>query len=270
MAPREVIFERMSSALYARARFHLRQLAGSRQPRVVFLHVPKCAGTTINHHFKSNFGGAHSGRSVTLDSYIGNARDPETLALASTAQFAAGHFGWTAFEAIANGAFAFTVLRDPIARLQALYNFARKPRDIRHPAFAKLAQAASVLDFRSFCLAEAEDIRAYVDNAITRTLARDYFPFARATDADVYAAISNLSHFDRVIDAKHLNGALPDLARTTGTTMIDRCDWLNRTESKRQMWRDDFLADPRLRAKVSCDLAVYDAAMQGRNLISRP
>jgi hypothetical protein len=261
-APKRAIVARpMTSPLYARARFHLQRLIGSPPPQVVFLHIPKCAGTTINRHFKSNFGGARSGHTVMLDSYVGNAREAGVLDQARSAQYVAGHFGWSAMSGLGERAFTFTVLRDPFERLQALYRFARKPRRIRHPAFARLASAAARMDFTAFCLHDACDVRAYVDNAITRTLAHDYYPYRSTSLADVRLATAHLRTFDLVLQTATLSSCLNELARATGTLRVGGGDRLNRTDDAPLMPREAFITDPRLYARIAYDQEVWESTL---------
>jgi hypothetical protein len=249
------------AALTPRAMFHLQVLTGNAPRRVVFLHIPKCGGTSINHHFKSNFGGKRTARSVLLDSVI-NASDPEAIGRAKKAQFVAGHFGWSTLERVREGAITFTVLREPFDRLRALYAFARKPRRIAHPAFAKLAEAATRLDFARFCLNDDPDIRAMTDNAITRTLAADYFPIIPERKPDTASACSHLDELDFVADVARLSEALPRLAKATHTTLVEGRAWLNQTRAQErvEISRRDFLADSHLRARIAQDLDVYDYA----------
>jgi hypothetical protein len=196
-----------------------------------------------------------------LDSVI-NASDPEAIGRAKKAQFVAGHFGWDTLEHVRGGAVTFTVLREPFDRLRALYTFARKPRLIAHPAFAKLAETATRTDFATFCLNDDPDVRAMTDNAITRTLASDYFPIVPERKADAATACNHLDELDFVADVARLSEALPRLAEATKTRLIEGHGWLNstRTQAPVEMSRKDFLADSHLRARIAQDLEVYDYA----------
>jgi hypothetical protein len=248
---------------WLRLQFQLTRLAGRPPPRVVFLHIPKCGGTSINHHFKSNFGGARSGMSVQLDSMTGSAGDAASLDRAKKAFYVAGHFGWSAMDAFSADATRFTVVRDPFERLRSLFQFVRGSRRLRHPTFAKVGYAAARMDFAEFCLSEDPEVRALVDNAMARTLASNYFPFAEENAAaTVQAANAHLDALDFIIEAKRISIALPRLAAATKTTLLSGHDWLNRSQpaEKSTTSRKLFLNDRCLSARIACDLEVYEHA----------
>lgn len=249
---------------WLRMQFQQKLRTGKAPPRVVFLHIPKCGGTSINYHFKSNFGGARSGMSVQLDSMTGSASDPEALERAKKAYYVAGHFGWSALNAVSDGAVTFTIVRDPFERLRSLFQFVRGHKRLKHPTFAKLAQLAQDMDFAQFCLSDDPDVRALTDNAMARTFASNYFPFEPASAATVGAARANLDTFDVVIEAKRISTALPRLADATQTTLMFGRDWLNRSRpvEKVAMSRQDFLNDRSLFARTAQDLEVYEHALQ--------
>jgi len=254
----------MFAALEPRFAFHLGRLTNNGPPRVVFLHIPKCGGTSINHHFKSNFGGKRTKRSVLLDSVVGNTSEASVIEDAKKAQYVAGHFGWNTLERVRQGAVTFTILREPFDRLRALYAFARKPRRIAHPAFAKLAETATRTSFEEFCLSDEPGVRAMTDNAMTRTLAYDYYPLAPVCAADTDIACDHLDQLDFIASVGNLSEALPRIAKATRTKIVRGQTWLNQTRAPdgAVMSRKDFLADPHLYARIASDLAVYEHAQR--------
>lgn len=250
---------------WLRLQFQLKRLTGKAPRRVAFLHIPKCGGTSINYHFKSNFGGARSGMSVQLDSMTGSASDPAELERARKAFYVAGHFGWSAMASVSEGAVRFTIVRDPYDRLKSLFQFVRGGRRLKHPTFARVALAAAHMDFAEFCLTDQAEVRALVDNAMARTLASNYFPF-EATDPakTIQAAKANLDTLDFIVDIKDLSTALPRLAEATGTTILSEREWLNKSEpaAEKVMSRRHFLNDRNLFARIAQDLDVYEYAQQ--------
>lgn len=99
--------------------------------RIVFFHVPKCAGTTIYEHLETQI------VRTPLDRLLGRNRTKlvhfrvhaESLnkktKRAANAKLVYGHFGWDTYLRMKpkDGDFKFTFLRDPIERLQSSYNF---------------------------------------------------------------------------------------------------------------------------------------------------
>jgi Sulfotransferase family len=238
-------------------------LLGQSMPRVAFLHIPKCGGTSINYHFKSNYGGGRSRFVVLLDSMTGSATDPEQIAQARKAQFVGGHHGWATHQKVSQGAFSLTVLREPFSRLRSLYLFLRHSKRLKHHVFAKLAADARSHGFGDFCLLPDQDLRALVDNTQTRTLAGDFYPFEAVDRGQaVRAATNNLASFDMVADSKHIDAALPLLAAKTGTSVIESKTQRNRSPGVERVDLDraEFMSDPRLFSLVAQDLDVYEHA----------
>jgi hypothetical protein len=95
---------------------HLRQRLAARavaRRRVIFLHIPKCAGISVTGHFRLCTGSLQSPR----EDQRRHDFDPR-VEEARHAPFVAGHFGWEVLEHIRGDALVFTVLRDPLARLR--------------------------------------------------------------------------------------------------------------------------------------------------------
>ena len=87
--------------------------------RVVFLHVPKCGGTTLHHILEQWFGRAnmHPERFNELYSYTG--------AQLASALVYSGHYDFYATTLIPGPKKLVSFLRDPVERLVSLYNFHR-------------------------------------------------------------------------------------------------------------------------------------------------
>ncbi|MES1156510.1 MAG: sulfotransferase family 2 domain-containing protein [Alphaproteobacteria bacterium] len=251
----------MFDRILARLAYRARVLSGRAPRRVVFLHIPKCGGSSMHYHFKANYGSQRSGRTVMLDSMEGSAFDPASLARARTALYVAGHFGWDTLCAVDQNAFRFTILREPFKRLVSLYFYARRLERSAHPGFAKLVEAAKRLPFDAFCLNPDPQARALIDNTEARALASDYAPTSTMdNDAIIRAATNNLAMLDFVGDTQELDEAFPAIARSTHTTLIRGKTKLNRTgeEPVRIVFHRDFLADPDLRSRIELDVEIYE------------
>ena len=245
---------------WLRLRHRLKCMVEGPQRPVAFLHIPKCGGTTVHRHFKSNFGGGRSGRLAFLDSMQADVRNPVAMANARSAQYVSGHCGWNALDALAINTFRFTFVRDPFERLQSLYLCARSRTETDHRVFAKLFAAAKQNDFPSFCLTDDLELRSLIDNAQTRAIAHDYYPY-RPAEADVLrSALTHVEMLDFVADARDLDAVLPRLAALTETKLTSRREHLNRTDARKDgvMSRHEFESDRRLYALIAQDMEVYE------------
>jgi hypothetical protein len=233
--------------------------------RCVFLHIPRCAGSTIHFHFKANHGSQKSGRVVLFDTWDA-ILETERIRAARAATFVSGHFGWRTLEKAADGALRFAALREPFARLRSLYRFCRQlaPEDAaRHAGFAALAGSAQSRCFEDFCLDGNPSVRAMIDNMQARTLAWDYFPLKEEpADTVVGTAKRHLDSLDLVWDADRLDEVLPQIAQRTRTTIIRKKTALNRSRPCTQptITRAEFLKDARLSALVALDMEVFEYA----------
>jgi hypothetical protein len=246
---------------WLRARFRLDRVLGRAPPRVVFLHIPKCGGTTINRHFKWNFGNARSGMLAEIDSMCGAGE--AVLARARAAQYVFGHFGWATMQAVEHNAVRFTVVREPFERLRSLYLYAKALGEGDHPVFRKVLACAKTHPFEGFCLSDDGEVRALIDNAQTRTLADDYFPFREQDRAmTLRRARENLEALDFVIDQRDIDAAYPQIAARTHTRLLRSQRRLNVTPRRPEnvMSRQAFLRDRQLSALIAQDLDVYDHA----------
>ncbi|HVZ99925.1 MAG TPA: sulfotransferase family 2 domain-containing protein [Caulobacterales bacterium] len=245
---------------WPRVLFHLARLAGRRAPRVVFLHIPKCGGSSINYHFKSNYGSQRSGRSVLLDSMEGTAFDAGALGQARRALYVGGHMGFETLEQIAEDAICFSIVREPFSRLRSLYAYSRGITQTNHPGFARLAEMAKRSNFADFCLCDDPDARAMLDNAQARALAGAYYPFRHGDPAETLrAARRNMEALDFVLDMRRLTAAFPCIARRTGTRVVKGKTHANRSPDagRPEMSRAEFMRVPELRARVALDLELY-------------
>lgn len=190
-------------------RWRLRQLTSlrgviSQRPRIIFIHIPKTAGTTVRAHLRACIGSNSSGRSVGLtDIPFEDAPDESRLDSAMTAQLVHGHMGWESVEKIdPYNAFTFTFLRDPRARLQSLYrHLTTYPRQATNKRLQKLSDACHGLSPAQLAHSRDPVILSHADNYVVRQLAgcvRDYPVRADEWPALLEKAHKNLDSLDFV------------------------------------------------------------------------
>ena len=138
--------------------------------RIVFLHIPKTAGSSINNYFRRRFGPGRSGRVAQVDDRNLN-KDvwQEQLAAARRARFVFGHFGGAVLPEIAQDAFVFTFLRDPRERVLSAYSFFSSHQDANF--------RREGLSLEDFLKSEDPYLRNFLDNTQSRQLA-GYFDMA--------------------------------------------------------------------------------------------
>lgn len=140
--------------------------------RVVFLHLPKTAGSSVNAYFKGRLGVSWMGQALTVtDAWLA---EPGMRGLARGARYVGGHFGAGELEGL-GPAFRFTVLRDPLDRLASAWRFFQSHRreDLRMP-FARIEDALA---------SDHPRVLTALDNVMARQLATD-----RSSDAAVVAS----------------------------------------------------------------------------------
>jgi hypothetical protein len=228
-----------------RARHRLDQLAcawGAGEPkrRAIFMHIPKCAGTTINLFFKSYYGSARSGRVVIVDDRRGKLELREQILRAQDAPFVGGHFGFETLEKIRGDALVFTVLREPHERLRSVYGHLRTQTK-GNPVGGR----ARDMSLRDFLSSDDEAILQWSDNAMARALAlsADRAAVAGMAGARLAAdAIDHLCKFDHVAFVGSLDQDFDRIAAAVGFSSAGPLTHENATRAK--------LAAPPLRETV--------------------
>lgn len=251
---------------WLRFRYRVRRLVGEKPPRVAFLHIPKCGGTTIYRHFKTNLGGGRSNQIAHFDSLRFATFDASALDRARRAQFVMGHYGWNALSVVGEDAFRLTVLREPFARLKSLYRYSRAKQSSDHRLFAPLLEAAKQRDFGDFCLSPEPELRPLLDNAMTRTLAHDYYPLGNwDRERATRDALAHLDALDLVVDLNNLDAVLPRLADLTDTKLVHGQLRENATPAVKAelISSAEFESDARLMNLIAQDRVVYRHAFGG-------
>lgn len=123
--------------------------------RVIFFHIPKTAGSTVNAHFKGLLGSSWQGQALT----VSDRSTPEDIAIARRARFVGGHYGTALLSALGPG-LRITVLRDPLERLVSAWRF---QQTLKAPLpFETLEDALA---------ADHPEVRRVLDNVQSRHLA---------------------------------------------------------------------------------------------------
>lgn len=230
--------------------------------KIAFLHIPKCAGSSVNWHFKKQLGSARSRRTVMLNAIdikmTGKRPDQETL---NQAAYVAGHCGWDDLVPLQDTHFRFTVLRDPAARTLSFYDFLRQLPSANRAPFFPVA-AAKTLSFEAFCTANDPAIRMFVDNVQARTLASSYIDLDDDLPLDWQRmAHRNLAQLDFVATCENLNADMPKLCQMTGLP-VPRAG-VERNVRRERSHHLPSLDEARdlLGARIAADNALYKQAM---------
>lgn len=135
--------------------------------RLVFLHLPKTGGTTLDHHFAQGFAPGE----ICPEHGPGLHRMPaEELA---RYRYFSGHFVYDQLRCIPGPLFTVTVLRNPVERLLSAYYFLKRHRPehlTAHP-MREAEIARQCPDLLAFLRRPEPEIRYYIDNTMARNLA---------------------------------------------------------------------------------------------------
>jgi hypothetical protein len=239
------------------------ELRGAGAPaRFVFLHIPKTAGSSVNAHFKHHLGSSLSRQAVGLNAAAGI--DSRALRRARRARFVFGHFGWRTLEEVRGEAFAFTVLRDPAARIISLYRFARRRELPRGSGFEGLMEVARASDFAGFCRSDHPKVRPFIDNAQARTLAAGYLAEERGFDdgeATLELARAHVARLDFVALTETIDADFPVLAALAGLPPPPAGLHRNATGADGGPPVALEVARSILAERIALDQALYDAAL---------
>jgi hypothetical protein len=148
----------------------LRTLSGEALgKRIIYLHIPKCAGSSVNFIFKRTIGSSRSGRVVLIDDRIDAPVYEDKIKRALSAQFVGGHFGFETLEAVRGDALTFTVLRDPFDRIRSTYGHFHT-RKKGNPLGHKVPR----MSLEDYLKSNDPEILQWTDNVIARQLARSH------------------------------------------------------------------------------------------------
>jgi hypothetical protein len=236
---------------------HLPGRTRSPAPTLLFMHIPKTAGTTLRKTIVKNYK-----RSEVAYLYpdppgfpVRNLRD---LPLSQRAQFrlVVGHFQYGIHNEVPNESSYFTVVRDPIARVWSHYQFLI---DVQDPVIApngKIKSLEEVLEDR---------VTANIDNLMVRCFAgvseRKFPP--GSIDGDVYGiAKYNLKNaFVHVGQQHRLGDAYSYLERKLGWNCTFPLETVNRGSYASGEQMDDVKAEL-IRRFNNWDVKLYQEALE--------
>ncbi|MEL6768777.1 MAG: sulfotransferase family 2 domain-containing protein [Pseudomonadota bacterium] len=168
--------------------------------RVIFFHIPKTAGSTVNAHFKGLLGSSWGGQALTISDSSG----PEELALARRARFVGGHYGTAQLDHLGPG-LRVTVLRDPMDRLVSAWRY---QQTLKRPLpFETLEEALASGHPR---------VARLFDNAQARRLASPSGTSETPRETWLSGAKSTLSGFDVVLRQSNFDAEFGAFLRRLG------------------------------------------------------
>lgn len=169
--------------------------------KVVFLHIPKSAGTSFHLLLTRHFGDQEVCpiRNRRIDQM-----DDSTLA---SYRLFSGHYFFNQVERIPEPKIMLTILREPKSRIMSLYNFHRSFRSDRIPNIVALGydspRYAKELTLVEYLRCPDYSVRVNTDNAITRYLVGLDFADSNgqwivSDDTALNLALTRLQTFDGI------------------------------------------------------------------------
>ena len=193
------------------------------RPRLLFMHIAKTAGTSVNRYFARQYPQDLVATHVESDARWN--RDPE---FARSLEFVSGHIRLAQFEQMLNLAdyYKVTVIREPYAHLRShiawikrLSEPAETARLEKHPPYIRALSAclwdldlSDAQRLRQFVGSLSGDALQLLDNCQTRYFSRAK-PTQRLTEHDFLTAKQTLGRFDKVGLTESLRAFLVQVAR---------------------------------------------------------
>lgn len=148
------------------------------------MHVPKCAGSSVNYYICSRWNSALFGRGVRINDVQSQGAERELLIQkARHSCYVYGHMSWATMDALARNrsAYVFTFFREPSARLYSLYRYATGlPLESRIAAVGNkdLAKRLGDMTRLEFLQSHERRVRYDLDNFTVRQFSGslDVFP----------------------------------------------------------------------------------------------
>jgi hypothetical protein len=180
-------------------------------PVILFMHIPKTAGTSIRFAFEKKFSSKEriyiydNPPGISLDEFQNISADK-----LSDIRFVHGHFRFGLHESFQQPAKYYTVLRDPVDRVISLYyHYKRNPGNWYHDIIRK-----EHLGLENF-IRDERFLQA--DNEMTRQIsACSDIPFGQCSGEILHQARENIeNHFDLLLIMEELERSLQLLEERT-------------------------------------------------------
>lgn len=174
-------------------------------PKLVFLHIPKCGGTSIHHALASRF----EPYEICPERFRGLRRfNQEQM---QNFRFFSGHFTAKEFDLIPGNKYTITILRDPKERILSLYYFWRRHKhNVVERGNLRGPRVARQLSLADFLVAKTSPPHSAVKNGITCALAGHVVPVGEER-----------YHLNGAIDAKRIE---PDEVLRRALSAMKRLD----------------------------------------------
>lgn len=202
------------------------------RPSVVFLHIPKTAGQSVDVFLRSLFPPAERSPARVNEHLV-------TMSISDIRQYKmySGHMDWSMLDCLEGPRFTFTVLREPVSRIVSFYLYLLReakrltPEEVKQPQHAG-KKAILELSCDEYFTAGPPGIRAFLDNhydnfyayyfAGRRFDARQRMISQQASDSSFSAdrilamALDNMALLDGVYSVDRLGLLEADLRAVTG------------------------------------------------------
>lgn len=200
--------------------------------RLVFLHIPKCGGTSLSEVLKTNF------KPKEVCPHISDALSRQPQKELAKWRYFSGHYSKSSIDCVPGPKKVVTLLRDPNARVLSLYYFWRAHRDDyieKHNLGGP--RLARKMDLLSFLESEDLAITRSIRNTMTRTLIANLvsttaigFP-GRDIGFTIETALTNLQRFNFVAFTETLDEDVALMTRMFGLEPADKAPRSNTFES---------------------------------------
>ena len=232
--------------------------------RIIFLHIPKTAGTTVSQVLLADFlpDEVFPPRLVPLQVTY-------SIEALSRYRLFCGHLDWSDLDCVPGEKFTFTFLRRPLDRIISNYYFwkgladAGDPHQLIRDGLQHLADLGEYSSMAEYFLESRESVKSIVDYTFNNMYSY-YFAYRRfgwcyikpvmlRPDQVLANALSNLSRLDFVGITEFMPESLKTLAAVLGRPAIAAIPHANRTPliaEKTLQAYDEIRSDPRLRSKL--------------------